>query len=241
VYGWPDFTGLLWHDAVVLGQPRSAEWIARYGWGGLLSRFAEFSFKSFWGVFGWMGVFLDNRIYLALALFTGLAMAGLIALLLRRRWFLPWARAGGRAQTQTRTVARRGQVLVLAVWLGWTLLQYLAYNVTFVQHQGRYLFPALIPIGLAFGLGWREALRPRVSGWLASLLLLVAGGLAIGGLVAGDWSTWPLLLAAAGALGLFAVRWLHRGLAGPLFGLPFAALAVFDVWSLFAVIVPALT
>ena len=27
------------------------------------------------------------------------------------------------------------------------------YNLTFVQHQGRYLFPALIPIGTASALG----------------------------------------------------------------------------------------
>jgi hypothetical protein len=29
---------------------------------------------------------------------------------------------------------------------------------TFVQHQGRYLFPALIPIGLAFAIGWWQVL-----------------------------------------------------------------------------------
>ncbi len=28
----------------------------------------SFTFKSFWGVFGWMGVFLDERIYTALLL-----------------------------------------------------------------------------------------------------------------------------------------------------------------------------
>ena len=107
--------------------------------------------------------------------------------------------------------------------------------------RGRYLFPALIPIGLAFALGWREALRPQVSPWLAVLLLLLAGVLAISGLVAGDWSTWWLLLAAVGALGMFAVRWLPRRLVGPLFALPFLGLAILDVWSLFAFIVPALS
>ena len=35
---------------------------------------------------------------------------------------------------------------------------YLYYNLTFVQHQGRYLFPALIPIGLAFSIGWCQIL-----------------------------------------------------------------------------------
>jgi hypothetical protein len=35
---------------------------------------------------------------------------------------------------------------------------YLYYNLTFVQHQGRYLFPALISIGLAFAMGWWQVL-----------------------------------------------------------------------------------
>jgi hypothetical protein len=39
-----------------------------------------------------------------------------------------------------------------------TLAGYLYYNLTFVQHQGRYLFPALIPIGLAFAIGWWQVL-----------------------------------------------------------------------------------
>jgi hypothetical protein len=39
-----------------------------------------------------------------------------------------------------------------------TVFGYLYYNVTFVQHQGRYLFPALIPIGLAFAIGWWQVL-----------------------------------------------------------------------------------
>jgi hypothetical protein len=42
---------------------------------------------------------------------------------------------------------------LLVASLLFTLLAYLGYNVTFVQHQGRYLFPALIPIGTAAALG----------------------------------------------------------------------------------------
>jgi hypothetical protein len=34
-----------------------------------------------------------------------------------------------------------------------TLLEFLGYNLTFVQHQGRYLFPALVPIATAAALG----------------------------------------------------------------------------------------
>jgi hypothetical protein len=34
-----------------------------------------------------------------------------------------------------------------------TTFSFFWYNLTFVQHQGRYLFPALIPIGAAAALG----------------------------------------------------------------------------------------
>jgi hypothetical protein len=40
---------------------------------------------------------------------------------------------------------------------------------------------------------------------------------------------------------MFAARWLPRRLIGPLFALPFLGLAILDVWSLFAFIVPALS
>jgi TRAP-type C4-dicarboxylate transport system permease small subunit len=49
-----------------------------------------------------------------------------------------------------------GDILILLFVL--TVGGYLYYNLTFVQHQGRYLFPALIPIGLAFAIGWWQIL-----------------------------------------------------------------------------------
>ncbi len=250
VYGWSDVTGLRWHDAVVVGQPRTAEWIARYGWGDFLRRFADFSFKSFWGVFGWMGVFLDSRIYLALGLLSAVVAVGFLALVARRGW----SRAGRDArekrglkelrETGGNPGERGGtwrQLVLLGVWVGWTALQYLAYNVTFVQHQGRYLFPALMPIGLAFALGWREALRPRMSRWLAVLLGFLVLALAVVGLVTGDWPMWSLVFSAAGALGLFIRPWLPRRLDSLLFALPFIGLAVLDLVSLFVFIVPKLS
>jgi hypothetical protein len=46
-----------------------------------------------------------------------------------------------------------------------TLGVHVVYNFTFVQHQGRYLFPALLPIsvGVAVGLGFW--LRPFYHRW----------------------------------------------------------------------------
>ncbi|MDH7485658.1 MAG: glycosyltransferase family 39 protein [Anaerolineae bacterium] len=269
VYGWPDPLGLRWHNAIVVGQPRTAGWIATYGWADFLRRFAGFSFKSFWGVFGWMGLFVDNRIYLALGLLSGVVMAGLLGLGARKCGL--WAGWGGKEKRGrrekrglkgrrsggaegrgsegagerrgggAREQGSRGGLVLMGVWLGWTVLQYLAYNITFVQHQGRYLFPALVPIGLAFALGWREALRPAVSRALAALLALLVLVLAAVGLATGDWPTWPLLFSALGAGGLFLRPWLPRRLDGWLFALPFIGLVILDLICLFGFIVPALS
>ncbi|MBP8949305.1 MAG: hypothetical protein KBG73_10720, partial [Candidatus Promineofilum sp.] len=42
---------------------------------------------------------------------------------------------------------------------------HVAYNLTFVQHQGRYLYPALIPIAVGFVAGLGYWLRPVVRRW----------------------------------------------------------------------------
>jgi hypothetical protein len=103
-----------------------------------------------------MGVFLDRRIYLALALLSLLAVIGFG----RLAWRLWHSRS---TTTATDRLAGLG---ILALSLGVTTALYLAYNLTFVQHQGRYLFPALIPIAVFFtsGLGeWPGWLGPHAG------------------------------------------------------------------------------
>ncbi len=139
-YGWLDPLGLTRHNAVVVGQPRSGEWLAAYGGIGLVSRLLRTTFQSFWGQFGWMKVVLPTYIYLALALFSLLAVGGFV-------WWLMDRRRPALNRSQ-----RAGLALLLALFL-LVLLEFLGYNLAFVQHQGRYLFPALIPIGLAAALG----------------------------------------------------------------------------------------
>ncbi len=56
--------------------------------------------------------------------------------------------------------------IILTLLFVLTLGGYLYYNLTFVQHQGRYLFPALIPIGLAFSIGWYHLLDKIQRGLL---------------------------------------------------------------------------
>jgi hypothetical protein len=65
-------------------------------------------------------------------------------------------------------------VLVLGLTLLLTLALHAGYNLTFVQHQGRYLFPALIPIAVGFAAGLGYWLRPldRQWPWVAYLLPL---------------------------------------------------------------------
>jgi 4-amino-4-deoxy-L-arabinose transferase-like glycosyltransferase len=162
VYGGLDILGKTAHDSVVIGQPRTAEWIALYGLLGTVDRFVQTTFNSFWGQFGWMTVPMTypSWLYPLLWLFTGLALAGLIAAAIQQRKSL------------------RKHLLPLLILLSLLLLTlgvHLGYNLTFVQHQGRYLFPALIPIalGLAVGLGlWAQPLRKR---WPNSVYLIPVG------------------------------------------------------------------
>lgn len=140
-YGWPDVLGLRRHNAIVVGQPQTVEWLTQMGWDEYLRRFAVTTFNSFWGQFGWMGVPMPSRVYLVLLAFTLLALLGFGLALAQRRGRS--GMVGGPA----------GAGAVLAVTAACSLAMYLGYNLTFVQHQGRYLFTALIPLSIAVAIG----------------------------------------------------------------------------------------
>ena len=229
VYGWPDFLGLIRHDTVVTGQLRTAAHIGELGWPAYLSEFVATTFRSFWGVFGWMGVPMDGRVYQALGLLCGLAAAGLV---------------GHEIRSRRRPALGRGQRLalrLLAASAVITLLTYLWYNAQFVQYQGRYLFTALIPLGLAFGLGWEEALQQRSSRWLAGLLLVASVAMALAARLGGQrLPAWPLALALGGAVGLAVLPWLPRALGRWLWALPYLLLPLLALYGLFGALVPQL-
>jgi len=152
-YGGLDVLGLGAHDRVVVGQPRTADWAAAHGWADLAGRLVTFTFESFWGVFGWMGVFLDARIYQALgAASLGAALGLALAL-------------GALARSAAAEAAgERAALAFLGLATATCVAGFLWYNLGFVQHQGRYLFPALIPIALGFTLGVRELARRAAAG-----------------------------------------------------------------------------
>jgi hypothetical protein len=53
---------------------------------------------------------------------------------------------------------RRGLALLVAA-LGLVLLEVVVYNLSFIQAQGRYLYPALLPLALLAALGWNQLAR----------------------------------------------------------------------------------
>ncbi len=78
LYGFPDIFGLARHNAVVVGQPRTADLIAREGWGAYLSEGIQTTFESFWGKFGWMNFGLPGWAYPAILIALGAAGVGLV-------------------------------------------------------------------------------------------------------------------------------------------------------------------
>jgi len=64
----------------------------------------------------------------------------------------------------------RAQLAILVAAVLLVFLEVAAYNLSFIQAQGRYLFPALVPIGVLLSLGWcRLASRFRAAAIAAAL------------------------------------------------------------------------
>ncbi len=166
LYGWPDFLGLIQHASVVAGQPQTGDWIATHGFLLWLWRLLRFTFQSFWGQFGWMALPMQNSVYLLLLLFCGLLSVAWLSNNTDAR--------GSRDHDKAR---KAGTLLLFSASL--TLLAYLWYNCSFVQHQGRYLYSALIPISLAAALGW-ERLTGRFTHRFPALPFFCLYGLLVG-------------------------------------------------------------
>lgn len=166
VYGWPDALGTIAHDAAVIGQTTTDEWVARYGLQETIRRFFQTTFRSFWGQFGWMGVVMDRRVYQLLGAFTAAVLIG--SLLLPNRFRPKWG-------------VLRPVLLVLLSLAGLNILLLVTYNLTFVQHQGRYLFASLIPLSLVIPAGFLGWLSLGPSEWWErwSAPLTAAFGLAM--------------------------------------------------------------
>lgn len=177
VYGVPDFLGLRAHDAVVVGQLRTATEISTIGFAAYLENFLRTTFYSFWGMFGWQGLPLVGNptvdwIYPLIGLLLLLAASGVVIGLVR--WWRQSRQFPPLPENTTHDL--RLVWLMLAALIVLSILQYFYYNTEFVQFQGRYMFPLLIPLGLLIALGldaWRRLLLGRwpASRWLVPLIL----------------------------------------------------------------------
>jgi 4-amino-4-deoxy-L-arabinose transferase-like glycosyltransferase len=153
-YGGVDFLGLQRHDEVVVGQPRTNDFIDDvYGgservW---LENMARTTFNSFWGQFGWMAFPMQDNIYRGLQVLVAVTLVGAVIMAVRQRWPMTLERW------------QREYLLLLGLALTLVFTQFFLYNLSFVQFQGRYLYPALIPLALLVALG--------IDGWVS----LVAG------------------------------------------------------------------
>lgn len=124
--------------------------------------FSLLTFASFWADFGWMNVPLDLTWYAALAAFSLLALCGLglFAIQVVRG-------------TETLKTWQRRALLMLLLAIALIFTQ--TFGLMIVQgipQQGRYLFPALIPLAVFFTLGLWQWIPTRHRAVLPLALVL---------------------------------------------------------------------
>jgi len=226
VYGGLDILGLARHEQVVVGQLRTSEWIATFGWRALPSTFIVTTFRSFWAQFGWMAVPIDNRIYAVLTVLTLAPAAG----------FVMWVADRWEERPRTSWV---GIVLACSALL--TAGSFLWYNLTFYQAQGRYLFPALIPLGLAWSLGLETILERRNALLMGIVLLLAAAYGGVKCLMQACGSKWRVAIHGAAGAAFVVRRFLPGWLDAWLLVAPFLVLVAVCAVSPFLFIAPYLT
>lgn len=172
LYGWPDLFGLQRQALVAGEQQQTQNLLAQW------SSWSQTTFQSFWGQFGWMGIVAEPRYYSIARWLCIIALVGLVYGLVRLLF-----KPSLLSRFQYICLVLMAAVLV-AVAGG-----FVYYNLTFYQAQGRYLYPAIIPLGLAFAGGYRLlfglagdlAIRlrasrfPRIGAQLAAMAMLYLG------------------------------------------------------------------
>lgn len=159
LYGGWDFLG--WRTRAAL-QPEFLipEPLRRHFGAFVLNELLPTAHASFWGWFGWLTVRMHDWQY---TIYRGLSLLAVVSL----RDLLP---GGARA--------RRGVLLLAWSCLGLNVISLVSFNLTFLAHQGRLLFPSIGAVGLLLGAGASTLLRPLGDRAALAVVLTLATGLA---------------------------------------------------------------
>ncbi len=144
-----------------------------HGVGGYFAKVAQWAFASFWGGFDSMTLFWDQNPQTSRPNFSHSPMPTYLCLLA-----LCLISTVGLFVGRRRLMWDAGQRMALASLMAqivFTVIAFLNYNVHFFQAQGRYLYPALLPLAFFFVLGFRALLPP--PGWFPAFVGLLAAGL----------------------------------------------------------------
>lgn len=106
------------------------------GWQYFVNAFPQIFFRSYFGVFGWLNIFLPALFYIALMILVLASAGGLWKMIWDRRFPSPW----------------HWSIVVLFVVL--TMISVLVWNLTYIAPQGRLLFGAISAVSAMLALGW---------------------------------------------------------------------------------------
>ena len=210
LYGNFDILGLIRHEQVVVGQLRTVDFLTEVGWATYLNTFITTTFHSFWGQFGWLAVPMDRRTYLALSLLTLIALGGLLMWIGEGRVWKKYSSASSVPASLDLSRGQRQALGLMGLTIGSMIVAYGGYNLTFVQFQGRYLFPALIPLALFFSLGLNQAFARGRVWWPAGGLGLGLAWVIVTTGLAGNLDKRAMLLAGLPLALAVSRAWLAR-------------------------------
>ncbi len=153
------------------GTALAANLAARWGWGGYWRHLFQWTFQSFWAVFGsvWTAthdgapLFLESHIYLLMGILCGCAGVGLIRIHFRNR--------------QDYTRLQQSAFGLLFLMVGLVAIAFVGFTSHYFQAQGRYLFPAMLPLCILMATGWKGLFPTRYAGAACGVLLLFLAGL----------------------------------------------------------------
>jgi len=160
LYGDP-FAISAFRDAFT-GTAQAQTFVEAFGAFGYWSNWvAWWTLRSFVGAFGYMDIFLPDKLYRVIfAVFALIALA----------WV--WRKTGPTAPRDSRSTAFSLCCWTLVVVI---VLMFIQFNMTYFQAQARYLYPAIAPITIGLGVGACAALGrfERAAWWVFGTALIV--------------------------------------------------------------------